>query len=156
MNLYIEIKNGVTENHPAFESNLLQAFGQIPTHWEPFLRVERPIDPYKIVEAEEPVYAKVNGVWTDVWQVRDMSAEEKTAKQQGVIVAFNKREYASNWSAWALDETTCTMQPPIPRPAPVAGKDIRWCGADHNWKEVPARPEGQYKFDFLAWTWVAL
>jgi len=155
MNLYIETENGVIKNHPAFENNLIQAFGSIPAHWEPFIRVERPTPGvYQVMESQEPVYAKVDGVWTDVWSVRDMTAEEKTALQQSVITAFNEREYASNWSAWTLDEATCTMQPPIPRPAPVEGKLIMWCGADANWKEAPARPEGEYKFDFLAWQWV--
>ena len=157
MNLYIETENGVTKNHPAFEDNLLQAFGSIPEHWEPFTRVERPaLGVYEVMTADEPTYEKVDGVWTDVWHKRDMTAEEKTAKQQQVITAFNDREYASNWSAWTLDEATCTMQPPIPRPAPVEGVLVMWCGADNNWKEAPARPVdgNQYKFDFLAWQWV--
>jgi hypothetical protein len=87
-----------------------------------------------------------------------MTAEEKTAKQQQVITAFNSREQAENWSAWTLDEATCTMVPPIPRPDPVEGLDIRWCGADSAWKEVPAPPvdNNQYKFDFLAWQWVPI
>jgi hypothetical protein len=159
MNLYIETENGVTKNHPAFEDNLLQAFGSIPAHWEPFTRVERPVPTvYQILESEEAVYTKVNGVWTDVWTVREMTAEEKTAKQQAIITAFNEREYASNWSTWTLDEATCIMQPPIPRPDPVEDKLIMWCGADANWKEAPARPvdEKQYKFDFLAWQWVEI
>lgn len=157
MNLYIETENGVTKNHPAFEDNLMQAFGSIPAHWEPFTRVERPTPGiYQVLENQEAVYAKVNGVWTDVWVVREMTAEEKTAKQQAVVTAFNEREYASNWSAWTLDEATCVMAPPIPRPDPVEGKLVMWCGADANWKEAPARPEGEYKFDFLAWQWVQI
>jgi len=155
-NLYIETENGATKNHPAFEDNLIQAFGVVPTHWEPFTRVERPTPAvYQILEFDEPVYAKVDGVWTDVWSVREMTAEEKTAKQQAVITVFNQQEYASNWSAWTLDEATCTMVPPIPRPEPVEGKIVFWSGADANWKEAPARPEGDYKFDFIAWAWVA-
>jgi hypothetical protein len=155
MNLYIETENGVTKNHPAFEDNLMQAFGSVPAHWEPFTRVERPVPGvYEILESDTAVYAKVDGVWTDVWSVRDMTAEEKTAKQQAVITAFNSREQAENWSAWTLDEATCAMQPPIPRPEPVEGKIVFWSGADANWKEAPARPEGDYKFDFLAWQWV--
>ena len=162
MNLYIETENGVTKNHPAFEGNLIQAFGSVPAHWEPFTRIERPTpDIYQLLESQEPVYAKVDGVWTDVWTVRDMTAKEKTALQQSVITAFNEREYASNWSAWTLDEATCTVQPPIPRPEPDqakrdAGILTVWCGADNNWKDTPARPEGEYKFDFIAWVWVAL
>jgi hypothetical protein len=106
--------------------------------------------------ADEPTYEKVDGVWTDVWAVRDMTAEEKTAKQQAVITTFNSREQAENWSAWTFDEVICTMVPPIPRPEPVEGKLVMWCGADANWKEAPARPvdDNQYKFDFLAWQWV--
>lgn len=157
MNLYIETENGVTKNHPAFEDNLLQAFGAIPEHWEPFVRVERPIlGVYELMTADEPTYEKVDGVWTDVWHKRNMTAEEKAAKQQTVRNMFAAREQAENWFAWTLDEATCTMVPPIPRPEPVEGKLVFWCGADNNWKEAPARPEGEYKFDFIAWTWVAL
>ncbi len=158
MNLYIKTDgNGNTIDHPAFEDNLLQAFGSIPSEWEPFVRIERPIPTvYQVLASPEPTYQKVDGVWTDVWALRDMTAEEKTDKQQAVITAFNNREQASNWSAWTLDEATCTMQPPIPRPEPVEGVLVFWCGADNAWKKAPARPEGDYKFDFIAWTWVAV
>jgi hypothetical protein len=162
MNLYIETENGTTKNHPAFEDNLIQAFGSIPSHWEPFTRVERPVPTvYQVLESEEVVYGKINDVWTDVWAVREMTAEEKAAKQQAVITAFNNREQAENWSTWTLDETTCTMVSPIPRPeldqAKLdAGILTMWCGAENNWKDTPAKPvdENQYKFDFLAWQWV--
>jgi hypothetical protein len=162
MNLYIETENGVAKNHPALEDNLIQAFGTIPQNWEPFVRVERPIHThYQILESDDPVYVKVNSAWTDVWQIRDMTAEEKAAKQQQVIDLFNTREQASNWSAWTLDEATCTMVPPIPRPELDqtkidAGIITVWCGADNNWKDTPARPadDKQYTFDFFNWQWV--
>ena len=162
MNLYIEIENGVVKNHPAFEDNLIEAFGSIPAHWEPFTRVERPtLGVYEVMTEDKPTYEKVDGVWTDVWRKRDMTVEEKTAKQQTVRDAFNSREQADNWSAWTLDEATCEMVPPIPRPeldqAKIdAGIFTFWCGADNNWKDTPARPvdNNQYKFDFLTWQWV--
>ena len=160
MNLYIETENGAIKNHPAFEDNLMQAFGAIPAHWEPFVRIERPVlTPYQVMGSDQPVYEKVNGVWTDVWNLRDMTAEEKLAKQQAVRDVFNAREQASNWSAWTLDEATCTMQPPIPRPVPDQAKldaniFTAWCGAENNWKDMPVRPtDGQYKFDSNAWNW---
>jgi hypothetical protein len=164
MNLYIETENGVTKNHPAFEDNLIQAFGSVPAHWEPFTRVERPtLAVYEVFDSPELTYAKVDGVWADVWAVREMTLEEKTAKQQAAIAKFNNREYASNWSAWTLDEATCRMAPPIPRPELDetklnAGMRTFWCGADNNWKDTPVYPidENQYKFDFLAWQWVAV
>ena len=159
MNLYIETNNGQTVNHPAFEDNLIQAFGQIPVHWEPFVRVECPRPSiYQVLDSNEAIYQKIDGVWTDVWAFRDMTAEEKAAKQQDVRDLFNNRPQAENWSAWILDEATCLMVPPIPRPDPIDGLDVRWCGAENNWKEVPARPvdEYQYKFDFFAWNWVKI
>jgi hypothetical protein len=162
MKLYIQIENGQTINHPALEDNLMQAFGSIPSHWEPFVRVERPTHSiYQTIDSNQPVYAKVDGVWTDVWTVREMTTEEKAATQQTIRDIFNNRPQAENWSAWVLDDATCTMQPPIPRPEPDQTKlDQRiftfWCGADANWKDTPIRPEGEYKFDFIAWQWVAV
>lgn len=156
MNLYIEIENGVPKNHPAFEDNLLQAFGSIPEHWEPFTRVQRPIlGVYEVMVSEIPAYEKVNGVWMDVWQKRDMTAEEKLATQQRVITLHNSQDQAFNWSAWTLDEVLCEMVPPSPRPDTSVSGFLYWCGADNNWKETPAPPEGNYKFDYLSWSWVA-
>ena len=162
MNLYIETENGVTKNHPAFEDNLIQAFGSIPEHWEPFIRVERPTPGmYQVLESQEAVYTKVNGTWTDVWSMREMTAEEKAAIQQTTRDMFAARYQAENWSTWTLDEATNTMVPPIPRPEPDqtkldAGIMTVWCGADNNWKDTPVKPvdDNQYKFDFLAWEWI--
>jgi len=166
MNLYIETENGVAKNHPAFEDNLIQAFGQVPEHWAPFERVERPtLGTYQVFEAEEPTYELVGGVYKDVWAVRDMTAEEIAAKKQAAIKALQDvwaaRPQAENWSAWVLNEETIAYDPPIPRPEKDqtkidAGIMTFWCGADNNWKDTPAKPvdDNQYKFDFLAWEWV--
>lgn len=164
MNLYIEIENGAVKNHPAFEDNLIQAFGFVPSHWEPFTRVERPVlGMYEVLESQEPVYAKVNGVWTDVWSIREMTAEEKETVKQAAITAVQTawaaREQVENWSAWVFNEETIKYEPPIPRPAPDKTKLAQrimtfWCGADSNWKDTPVRPVGNYKFDFFAWNWV--
>lgn len=159
MNLYIETINEQPVNHPAFEDNLIQTFGIIPENWEPFIRVKRPIpNVYQVLESDEPVYTKVDGVWTDMWTIRDMSAEEKSAKQQKVFDDFNAREQISNWSAWKFDEDTCTMVPPIPRPERIEGVLMFWCGADNVWKEAPERPvdDKRYKFDFFAWQWTQI
>jgi hypothetical protein len=160
MNLYIETKNGVTKNHPAFEENIIEVFGSIPDHWEPFIRVEKPtLNVYQTLLNEEANYEKVNGVWTDVWNIQEMTAEEKLEKQQAVKDVFSAREQSKNWSAWTFDVATCTMQPPIPRPEPDETKLYEkiftfWCGAENNWKDTPVRPEGDYRFDFFAWQWV--
>jgi hypothetical protein len=157
MNLYIQTENGQTVNHPAFEDNLIAAFGGVPDHWKPFVRVERPtLGVYETLESEQPAYEMVDGVWTDVWTVRPMTAEEIAAVHQQVIDAWALMPNAFNFTAWVLEEATLRMVPPIPRPV-EEGKIFRWSGADNNWKEAPARPEGegQYVFDFAQWTWVS-
>lgn len=156
MNLYIKVENGIPIDHPAIESNLLDAFGEIPNNWEPFVRGEHPKpNVYQVVHIPDSTYEKINGVWTDAWTVRDMTPEEKLQKQQNVVNSFRNRDQAENWSAWTLDEETCTMVPPIPRPERVEGQIIFWCGAENNWKETVAAPNDgkQYVFHFLSWTW---
>jgi hypothetical protein len=161
-NLYIQTdENGNCINHPAFEDNLIAAFGAVPAHWEPFTRVKRPIPSvYQVLDSPEPTYQKINGVWTDVWALRDMTDAEKAAKQQAAKDAFNSRPQAENWSAWTFDEATCTFVPPIPRPEPDPTKlETRiltfWSGADNNWKDTPPHPDDgkPYQFDFIAWVW---
>jgi len=167
MELFIRIKDGQPFEHPIFGDNFRQAFpnvdvNNLPPEFARFERIERPVlGPYEVLSSDQPTYEMVNGVCKDTWHVRPMRAEEKTEKQQAVITGFNSREQAENWSAWTFDEATCTMQPPIPRPAPDqtkldAGIFTMWCGADSNWKDTPAKPvdDNQYTFDFLAWQWV--
>ena len=166
MNFYIEVENGQSKNHPAFENNLIEAFGSIPEHWEPFVRVAEPVlEQYQVFNDPKHAYQKVSGVWTDVWFVRDMTAEEVAAKQQAmrqeIIDAFNSHPQKENWSAWTFDEATFRMQPPTPRPAVDqakvdAGIMTFWCGAENNWKDSPVYPidDKDYYFDFFAWQWV--
>lgn len=162
MALFIKVENGNTVNHPAFEENLIQAFGQIPADWEPFVRLVPPTPGvYEELDFSASTYQKINGVWTDVWALRQMTPTEKFIKQQTIIANFNSREQIENWSAWTFDEVTCKMVPPVPPPALdvaklEAGILTEWCGAENAWKDTPARPVdgNQYKFDFLAWQWV--
>lgn len=162
MNLYIQIENGQPINHPVLMDNLISVFGRVPDGWEQFIRMQRPeVGVYQVLDSEDPTYQKQHGYWMDVWPLRDMTPEEKAAKQQTVRNEFNSREQAANWSAWVIDDATCTMQPPIARPEPNleklnAGVYTFWCGAEGGWKDTPAKPvdDNQYKFDFLAWQWV--
>ena len=156
MNLYIETENGQTKNHPAFEDNLLQAFGAVPTQWEPFTRVERPVPGvYQTMDSQEPVYAKVDGVWTDVWTVRDMTAEEKTAKQQAVKDNWSALPNRDNFTAWTFDESTCRYVPPTPRPT---DGNYFWQGTTNSWVIRPSYPDDgkQYKLDTPTATWVLI
>lgn len=165
MDFFIRIKDGQPFEHPIFGDNFRQAFpdvdvNNLPSEFAKFEHGEKiTIGVYEVLE--NPIYVLVDGICKSVPQKRDMTLEEKTNKQQEYIKWFNNREQAENWSAWTFDEAACTIIPPTPRPEPDqtkldAGILTVWCGADNSWKDTPARPEGQYKFDFLAWQWVEI
>jgi len=155
MNLYIQVENGQTVKHPAFEDNLLQAFESIPSNWEPFVRVERPtLSIYQVFDPEEPSYQKVNGVWTDVWSLRDMTDAEKAEKQQAVKDAWAANPNASNYTAWTFNVETCFYVPPIPYPND--GENYFWQGTTNSWVVQPPYPDDgkKYKLDYPTATWV--
>lgn len=165
MNLYIETEDGVTKNHPAFEDNLIQAFGSVPERWKPFIRVEPPV--VGLFEVCDCVYELVNGVYTDVPNVRPMTAEEKAAK-----IAEARTRLPTNWT---LNEETLRPIPP-PRPT-VKGEypykfnmetnqwveaDVpplpSWIPSEDGLRYVPPipRPEGQYRWDEPTLSWIKL
>lgn len=95
MNLFIQVEDGQPINHPAFEDNLIQAFGAVPDHWEPFVRIERPTPgTYEVLEFDKPTYQKVDGVWTDVWSVRPMT-EDEIANQKMSQAEFSAKDVRS-------------------------------------------------------------
>lgn len=156
MNLYIQTQDGEPINHPAFGDNLLQAFVTIPENWEPFVRVECPVPTiYQILESLEPVYQKVDNVWTDVWALRDMTDAEKKAKQQVVKDTWAALPNRDNFTAWVFDEATCTYQPPTPKPLDL-DKIYFWQGTTSSWVETPAYPTDgkEYKLDYATATWI--
>ena len=156
MNFYIKVENGQAVEHPAFSHNLIESFGHIPPNWEPFVRKDsnEKIGVYQKFEIQqESLYEKVDGVWTDSWKIRDLTEEEKLAKQEQ-----KKQEWAqvgSNWSTWVFNEELCEFEAPVPKPVLEDGKLVRWCGAENNWKETPEYPKDgkQYRFNFIDWVW---
>ena len=164
MNFYLEIENGQPKNHPAAEDNLILAFGSVPECWEPVVLVEAPmLNEYQVFSDPRVVYEKVGGVWVNIFQVRDMTDDEKYVVKQAKVslykLAWSELPQRENFAAWVFNEGAIKYEPPIPRPAPDqtkldAGINTFWCGADNNWKDTPPRPEGRYVFDFFAWQWV--
>jgi hypothetical protein len=155
--LFIQVRDGLPMNHPAFKINLIDAFGAIPEDWEPFIRVPSPTltDRSLVLEYLEPVYRKVNGVWQDVWYARPKNAEELAAEKEARLAplraAWTDRPYASNFTAWVLNEETEKYEPPFPKPDD--GKFYRWSGPNNNWREAEPFPQDgkKYTFDFDNW-----
>jgi len=67
MNLYIQVENGKPINHPAFEDNLIQAFGSIPANWKPFKRIPQP-SPNAVCTYTLSLDGKT---WQDTWTITE-------------------------------------------------------------------------------------
>lgn len=164
MNLYIKVENGQPIEHPAVEENLFQAFPDgIPSNWEPFNHIAPPaLGEYEVFADPHVVYQKVDGVWTDVYQIIQMTAEEKTAKDKAnkqleidrYKEAWAKLPQRDNFSSWIFNEEIIAYEPPIPRPT---DREVIWSGAINNWVDKPQKPnDGKiYVIDFYTLSWVA-
>lgn len=155
--LYIQVKDGLPINHPAFKINLIEAFGAVPEDWEPFIRIPDPVVTDNTLVHEHPfsVYRKIDGVWQDFWYTRSKTPEELEADRQArigpVIAKFAAHPYAHNFTAWVLNEEKLRYEPPIPRP--TGPGFYRWYGPENRWRLAPPFPQDgkQYYFDFDNW-----
>jgi hypothetical protein len=134
MRLFIRLKDGQPFEHPIMEDNFRQAFPKVdldnlPDWVAEFKRVERPqIGVYEVCEG--CIYAWVNGIVQDVWNVRPMTDAEKQAK---IDFAMQHKPFSS----WIFVEETCSFKPPVPKPDD--GKRYVWDEETINW--VESQPE---------------
>jgi hypothetical protein len=136
MKLYIQIQNGLPINHPAAESNLKQAFGNIPPDWEAFDRVEAPS--IGVYEKNQTVsYLKMGDSWTDVFSCEQMTTEEITAKQNETKALWAEE---GNYASWVFDVSTCSYYPPSPKPQD--DNNYTWRESDTSWVYTPEKPQG--------------
>jgi hypothetical protein len=101
----------------------------LPAEFAQFVRVAAPV--VGVYENYTGVtYELVDGVYTDIHHVVAMTAQEIAAKQQATRDAWA----ASNgFASWVLDETTCSFEPPTPRP--TDGR-YRWDEPTTSWIEI--------------------
>ena len=170
MELYIRIKDGKPFEHPIFGDNFRQAFPSIDTNNLPpefakFVRVAPPtVGLFEV--CEECVYELVGGVYTDVHNVRPMTAEEKSAKIEQARANLRPN--------WTLNEETLQHIQPA-RPTVKGAYPYKFDLETNQWLEssvppfpswIPSedglryvaptpRPEGQYRWDEATLSWVA-
>jgi hypothetical protein len=87
--LYIKVENGYPVEPPSMPDNLMMAFGKIPDNYEPFMRFSEehrtPLDVFEVWDKNAPEYAKVNGIWTDTYARRPMTAEERAVEENLIL-----------------------------------------------------------------------
>jgi len=136
MKLYIKLQDGNPIDHPMTHDNFVQAFPEIDTNNLPedyieFVRVPYPtnLDLYEVYDGVH--YEIIDGVCKDVHTVREMTDEERTAKQNQV-----KEDWAENgYPSWIFDERTCSFESPLGSPPPD-GKAYVWDEATVSWVEA--------------------
>ena len=170
MELYIRIKDGLPFEHPILGDNFRQAFpgidtNNLPPEFAQFVRVAPPsVGLFEV--CDECVYELVDGVYTDVHNVRPMTAEEKTAKIEQARATLRPN--------WTLNEETLQQIQPA-RPTVKGAYPYKFDRETNQWVEsdvspfpswIPSddglryvaptpRPEGQYRWDEATLSWVA-
>lgn len=135
MKMYIRIENGLPIDHPILEENFVNAYPNVDlsntTDFVEFVRVPPPVlGVYEIYEGVS--YGLINGVYTDIHQVRSMTTEEKKDKQDQAKIIWGAIQGPASW---IFDEDTCHFQPPIPLPADHLTNQYIWDETTLSWIE---------------------
>ena len=137
LELYIEIENGVAINHPILGDNLRQAVPDIdtdnlPSNYAKFTRCPAPkLGPYDIYKGNS--YELVDGVYTDVHTIEQVTDEEKLALQN-----IAKEKWNNTYPSWVFDDATCAFIPPVAYPDD--GSLYTWNETDQLWVLAPEQP----------------
>jgi hypothetical protein len=89
MEMFIRLENGQPVNHPIMGDNFRRVFPHIdPNNPSPgfakFVRIDRKdVGQYKVV-LSGPTYAWVGDTVQDIWETRDMTAEERADYDQSM------------------------------------------------------------------------
>ena len=171
MELYIQIKDGKAFEHPILGDNFRQAFigidtENLPPEFARFVRVARPkLNAFEVYV--NCTYELVNGVCTDIHNIRPMTSEEKAAKIEQARANLRPN--------WTLNEKTLQASPP-PRPTVKGAYPYKFDMETNQWVEsdvppfpswIPSadglryvaptpRPEGQHRWDEPTLSWIKL
>ena len=116
------------------EDNLTQAFPGIDLNNLPetFARFERVAAPeVGVYEVSEGItYEWVDGIVKDVYHIRAMTVEERTAKQDE---AKDEWQRFGGFASWTFNENQCRFEAPVPYPDD--GKFYVWDEPTAAWVE---------------------
>lgn len=158
MSMYIRIdENNNIVDHPLMKDNLLYSnpeidYDNLPSWLVTFNRVEKPLidPPYKVYI--NCTYEWDGDIVTDVHNYRDMTQEERVAKQNATRAQFAAE---SGFDSWTFDEDLCKFLPPTPYPA--GNQPHEWRESTLEWVRIPleTRPVGGFwRFDLETEQWV--
>ena len=160
MDLLIKIdENGLPKRHPSLRSNLQMAYpnggfegSNVPAGWLAFERVPEPeigvyqkFDDSKGSENCEAwehnglEYKVIDGKVKDVWNIIDMTDEEKKAKQDEVKAEWAARDASQAPASWSFDEAKCEYVAPVE--CPSDGEEYIWNETDRTWDKYTAKQE---------------
>jgi len=131
MELYIRLDQGQPVDHPMDRLNMQQVwpdldFENLPEDLARFVRIQPPVlGPYQINTGS--TYEWSGNTVQDTWHIREMTPEEKTAKQNHIKEIWSYDGYPS----WIFDEEQCNFYPPVPRPDD--GQKYMWDESQLNW-----------------------
>lgn len=139
MLLIIQVKDGVPVDHPITIENIKLFnpnfdINNLPEGLELFERVDPPHKGRFQYYVANP-YKKVDGVWTDDWQVVDIPEEEKKA-----IIKKDQENFPYK-DTWKWDDETLNWIPPVPFPT-GENKHFKWDNDNIKWVEIS---EEEYK-----------
>jgi hypothetical protein len=143
MELFIRIQNGQPFEHPIMGDNFRMAFpnvdtNNLPAEFARFVRVPAPmLGPYE--KNQTVSYQLVDGVYTDVFAVEQMTAEEISAKQQAVKDTWVA---TGGHASWIFNEVTCDFEEPPRPPAPNDGNLYIWDAVTLTWVNPEAQAGG--------------
>lgn len=100
--------NGDPVGHPMSMENLRYihediSLDNLPPGMEPFVHVSAPqLGPYQVLASEESTYARVGGVLQRVFEIRDMTEEEKNDKIERALAIRHPDDWVFNYEkcAW--------------------------------------------------------
>ena len=163
MDLLIKIdENGLPQRHPRLRSNLQLAYpdggfegSNVPSGWLVFERVPEPIlGPYQKFDDSKGSencdawehngleYKVVDGKVKDVWNIIDMTDEEKKAKQDEVKAEWAARDASQAPASWTFDEEKCEYVAPVELPFDAGfGVDYIWNETDRTWDKYTPKQE---------------